>query len=144
MVNREGCVVRAAEFCHFYSWDFPSKTAAFCLFLPAVAAATRWMYLYIPDFLFYFFEKLLDDWGLGRSARLIISHMAKPKKNETLAHRGVHRLEGFSRYHQQTTTNLHCECVRAKMNKFDIDDFLFYSLFFKKLFTYSRQRNCKF
>ncbi len=95
-------------------------------------------------FYFIFFEKLLDDWGLGRSARLIISHMAKQKKNETLAHRGVHRLEGFSRYHQQTTTNLHCECVRAKMNKFDIDDFLFYSLFFKKWFTYSRQRNCKF
>jgi hypothetical protein len=54
MVNREGCVVRAAEFCHFYSWDFPSKTAAFCLFLPAVAAATRWMYLYIPDFILFF------------------------------------------------------------------------------------------
>jgi hypothetical protein len=63
MVNREGCVVRAAEFCHFYSWDFPSKTAAFCLFLPAVAAATRWMYLYIPDFLFYFFRKTTGRLG---------------------------------------------------------------------------------
>jgi hypothetical protein len=75
--------------------------------------------IYTYLILFYFFEKLLDDWGLGRSARLIISHMAK-QKNETLAHRGVHRLEGFSRYHQQTTTNLHCECVRAKMFRINL------------------------
>ncbi len=60
----------------FFSRDFPLKTAAFLSFLPAVAADGC-----IPDFFFSLKkkQKLLDDWGLGRSARLIISHMAKQK-----------------------------------------------------------------